>query len=526
MGVRRVRNRSVWLYSLGLVLALAMSGCQRLGPGEAAAIPTPPTAVESTPEESPAEEARAYGHPINVTVAGVTCFRGNPERNYYGDELGHGTSEVKAYEIKWRSRIGENPGGHWAGVGWTGQPLIIEWTADTRRHMNFLRQPGPEAEVIVGGLDGQVHFFDAATGQPSRRPLAMPGRYPIKGTVSLDPRGYPLLYVGCGLNSGPAPGFRIYSLLDFRELLYLPGYDKAAPRRWPASDSNPLVLDDVLYFPAENGLFYKVKLNADWDAAAGLLKIQPAVERQAVTPAGVESSMAVWNGFGYFGDNAGAVWRIDLNDIRRFKKLVALGDDTDSTIVFDQDGSFYVGIEKDKRSAASAPGRIFKIRAADGKILWTYDFPAQSITRVALPGNPINGGILSTGALDSAAGMIFYTTAHDPKIRQGRLIALDTKHGRLLWELQLAGYSWSSPVVVGGIVVAFDSTGAMYIVSSRTGESLLADDRGHQVRSLNVGANVESSPIVWKGRIYVGIRGGALVCIGPVDEEQRPTILP
>jgi outer membrane protein assembly factor BamB len=59
-----------------------------------------------------------------------------------------------------------------------------------------------------------------------------------------------------------------------------------------------------------------------------------------------------------------------------------------------------------------------------------------------------------------------------------------------------------------GVVAAFDSTGSGYILDAETGDTKLDTER------INVGANVEASPIVWKGRLYVGMRGGAMICLG------------
>lgn len=468
-------------------------GCQGQTP-PVAQKPPAPKAVAPKPEPKPTGP-----QPINTDFVGVTNFRGNATRTYYGE----GPIPTGKVVVKWRTSIGSS--GRWNGVGWTGQPLIVEWPEATRAAMNFLKPNGPERELIVGALDGQVHFYDADTGKPSRKTLPTPGRYPIKGTVTVDPRGYPLLYVGCGVNTGGKPGFRIFSLLDFKELLYLPANDPKAPRKWPGSDSNVLVLDDVMYLPAENGLLYRVKLNSNWDGRR--ISIKPEITKTVISKPGSENSMAVWEDRGYFADNAGSLFSINLAGAPKITKLAELGDDTDSTLVFDNDGHMYVGIEKDKRTGPRAKGIIYKLDR-QGKTIWKWEFEAGSITNVKPPNNPINGGILSTGALDEDQKTIYYTTSHHPRIGRGFLVALDTATGKLKWKKQLAGFSWSSPIVRDGVVAAFDSTGSGYILDAETGDTKLDTER------INVGANVEASPIVWKGRLYVGMRGGAMICLG------------
>lgn len=477
-----------------LVAAMLVSGigCQSQSPPTAQK-PPPPKPADPPPPPKPTGP-----QPINTDFAGVTCFRGNETRTYYGE----GPIPTGKVVIKWRQAIGAS--GRWNGVGWTGQPLIVEWPEATRAKMNFLTQPGPELEVIVGALDGQVHFFDAETGKRSRKTLPTPGRYPIKGTISVDPRGYPIIYVGCGVNTGGKPGFRAFSLLDFKELLYLPANDPKAPRKWPGSDSNVLILDDTLYLPAENGLLYRAKLNATWDGEK--VAMRPEVKKVVISRPGSENSMAVWEGRGYFADNAGSLFSVNLAGDPKITKLGELGDDTDSSLVFDRDGHMYVGIEKDKRTGAKAKGIIFKLNR-QGKALWKWEFEAGSIVNVKPPNNPINGGILSTGALSEDQKTIYYTTSHHPRIGRGFLVALETATGKLKWKKQLAGFSWSSPIVRDGVVVACDSTGSIFILDAETGKTRL------DVERLQAGANIESTPIVWKGKIYVGVRGGSLICI-------------
>jgi outer membrane protein assembly factor BamB len=195
-----------------------------------------------------------------------------------------------------------------------------------------------------------------------------------------------------------------------------------------------------------------------------------------------------------------------LDHPEEFKKLFDLGDDTDSTISFDKDGTFYVGIEVDKRKNGS--GTVYKIDAKSAKVLWSWSFRAGSMYGGA-GANPINGGILSSAAIWPEGNLVFYTTSHDPTIGMGRLVALNRQTGRPVWTKRLRSYSWSSPIVFDGVLVACDAAGSLYILDARNGSNLIS---GREYFSL--GANVEGSPIVFDGRIYVGVRGGATVCLG------------
>lgn len=471
--------------------------------------PSARTATAPRPAPVPDRPKTGFAEPINTSFEGVTCFRGNVKRNYSGE----GPVPTGHVQVLWRAEIGGNPGGGgWSGVGWTGQPLIVNWPEEVRRHMNFYDPPGPSLELIVGALDGQVHFFDAETGSRSRPPLAMPARNPIKGTVTIDPRGYPILYVGCGLNRAKA-AYRAFSLTDFKELLALPGIDPSAPRRWPAFDSNGLVIDDTLYLVGENGLFYKVRLNAAWKPDVGRVGLDPEVQKVRFSKDGAESSIAVYQGNAYWGDTGGNLWRASLENPTDVQAIRALGDDSDSSVTFDDDGAFYVGIELDHRRKRPGTGVLYKLSAPDARLVWRYEFPAETYYGESRL-HAINGGVVSSAAVWPEGNLVFITTAHSPTLYRGDLVALDRKTGKPKWKKALKGFTWSSPVCIGGTVVACDTTGAVTVLDAKTGKSLLTDSRGESVESLDCGAAIESSPIVWKGRIYVGIRGGGLLCLG------------
>lgn len=487
---------------VGAVVVVALIGC---GPVDERALPAPEQGAAKAAQamdEPSLWPAEPYGRPINPEVPGVFCFRGNPQRNYVGE----GPLPTGQVKVLWRHAVRGKTLDRWEGIGWTGQPVIVEWPESTRPWMNFINQPGPRLELICGSLNGTVVFLDADTGKPSRKPLRMPDPFPIKGTVSLHPRGFPLIYVGCGLKAGKRPGYRVFSLLDFKELLYLPAEDKAAPRKWPGSDSNALILDDTMILPSENGLLYRVRLNARWDPKTGKLGMSPKVDKSLLSSAGVEASFVVSGNRGFVPDNAGTLWMIDLTSDTAPVKAFALGDDTDATPVLTPQGDLIVGIEKDRRGDV-AKGILYCLSQRNGQVVekWRWSFEAESVRGTS----PLNGGILSTAALylpEKGPQLAIVTTSHHPKINQGRLAAVDLKTGKVAWQADLKRFSWSSPIVSGDAVFAADAGGYGHFFKASNGERLAGP--------IPLGGAVESSPIVWRGRVYVGTRGGAIVCLG------------
>ena len=135
------------------------------------------------------------GRPWGET-SGLTMFRGNPTRTWYGSGPVPRTEPVVLWDYPDQRMCGPSTvSGEtttWCGTGWTGQPVVWE-------------RPDGITEVIVGAYDHAVHFVDAATGEATREPFATGDL--VKGSVTLDPDGFPLLYVGSRDNR-----FRILAL--------------------------------------------------------------------------------------------------------------------------------------------------------------------------------------------------------------------------------------------------------------------------------------------------------------------------
>ena len=207
-----------------------------------------------------------FGDPDNYfALPGIATFRGNNYRN----TASYGTAEVtdETFDLIWSHNIGAL--GDWGGCGWTGQPLIVQWDDETKQIMNLYddkKEKEGLVEVIYATLDGSVHFYDMEDGTKTRDPIYIGMNF--KGAGALDPRGYPLLYVGSGVNLGNKTArMYIVSLIDGTILWQQSGADENAIRGWYAFDSSPLVdaETDTIIWPGENGILYTFDLNTDYD---------------------------------------------------------------------------------------------------------------------------------------------------------------------------------------------------------------------------------------------------------------------
>ena len=103
-----------------------------------------------------------------TTVPGVLTFRGNNFR----DAPVYGSTDVKdkRLQVVWTQTTGDvyAEGSHWAGAGWTGQPLLVNWPKATKQAMSLTQAQidDPDfVEVVYPVVDGHVYRLDLATGQ-------------------------------------------------------------------------------------------------------------------------------------------------------------------------------------------------------------------------------------------------------------------------------------------------------------------------------------------------------------------------
>ncbi|ACL76792.1 PQQ-binding-like beta-propeller repeat protein [Ruminiclostridium cellulolyticum] len=446
-------------------------------------------------------------------LEGVTAFRGNN----YRDNASFGTRTVtqKKLEIVWKKTgLGaiSSEGSYWPGTGWTGQPLLVHWPEDIRKMMNINSDMKSKdlVEVIYPTLDGNIYFLDMDTGKPTRNPIKI--GYPIKGTAMIDPRGYPILYTGMGINDNGGKlseyKYRIINLLNQKEMYSIFGRDQVAFRGWGANDSSALLdkKTDTLLDCGENGLVYKVKMNTKFDKTAGTLSVAPQITKYRYRSPyndeqGIENSPAVYKNYMYFCDNGGTLQCLDLNTMKPVW-IYDTGDDTDSSIVIEEtkDGVFlYTANQVDKRGENGknkfADCNIRKINAKTGELVWQKDYKC-------LYNYYINGGALGTPVLgkDDISNMVIFNICFTGSNTDGNMVALDKNTGEEIWNKKLTAYSWCSPVDFKS------SDGKTYLVyTDYAGYMRLVDPMdGKTLDSVSLEGNVESSPAIYNDTIVVG----------------------
>ena len=446
-----------------------------------------------------------------TALEGVVTFRGGNLRQ----NGAYGSADLKSSSFKtlWSRRIGAIDSGYarWTGVGWTGQPVMVRWPDDLRRAMNIdpaFRDVDGLVEVIYGTLDGNIYFIDAKGGENTRPPIEL--GFPIKGSVSIDPRGYPLLYVGQGISKANGRtgriGWRVYSLIDQRELFFLDGHDSLCLRDHGAFDGACLVdgSADTVILGGENGLFYRIRLNTRFDRDNMEISVAPQVTvyryKSAVSKElGIENSVAACGGYAWFADNSGLLTCLDLNAMKPVW-LLDTGDDTDASIALEREAdgrlALYTVNQVDKQGAK---GRctIRRVDAMTGISDWSFSVNCTS------DGDNGGGGFASPAVGAGAyADYVYFNVCRTEG--GGTLFCFDKKDGALVWHRDTGSASWSSPV----LVYRQDGTGAL-IVANATGRGMLRrydPASGKKLGGIQLKGLIESTPAVFDDTLVVGTR--------------------
>ena len=450
-------------------------------------------------------------------VDGIISFRGNNFR----DNPVFGTADFTKNKLKstWTYQTGKltSQGKTWTGSGWTGQPLVVKWPKATKQVMNmysWAKEDDSLIEVIYACLDGHIYFLDMKTGKQTRDTLDI--GYTFKGAGALDPRGYPIMYVGSGYNSSKGKS-RVFviSLID-GSVLYTFGDSDPFSLRGPLSffDSSALVdaESDTLIYPGENGILYLIHLGTGYDETQGTLSIHPdrIVKwhykgiRSSTSKywLGMEDSAVVYKGYLYIQDNGGHFMCLNLNTLQLVWVQDCLDDSNGSPVMSIEDGKVYLyastSFHLGWRSSSTAPIPIWKIDAETGKIIWKTEYDCRSVS-------DLSGGVQSTIAVgkNGLSDHIYVTVSRTGGLTNGVLACLDKATGAIRWEHK-AAYAWSSPICVynqngDGKVIYATSAGMMYLLDGTTGE---VNDE------LRVsGSCIEASPVVYDDRLVIGTRG-------------------
>ena len=451
--------------------------------------------------------------------SGIYVFRGDNFRR----NAAFGTCEVTdgLLEPVWEYPLGglrTEENGTLYGVGWNSQAAIVKWAREVRQAMPLyedFRNTAALREVIFAAQDGKVYFLDLETGAATRDPIET--GYPLRGSVSVDASGRPMMAFGQAVSKMPMGtgeiGYFLYDLITMRPLMFINGRRSADQVQYSANgafDSSALFVtgcgSDAMVVAGENGLLYTVDLKTRFRYGGGeymSVEVSPETvymnsladdEREMRTA--IEGAVAMYDRYVYLGDAWGIVRCVDTDSMLTVWTYDN-GDNTDAAMALDltEEGlSLYTGNTTYARLSKTKKVSVHRLNALTGEEIWTWEIDCVKNTSLDVAGCKASPVVGQHGLSD----YVYFTVN---QVRQGGavLVCLSKADGGEVWRKPLAE-SVSSPVAVysafgDGYIVQCDSKGNIYLLDGLTGE---------EKARVSVGGIIEASPAVYRDCLVVG----------------------
>ena len=469
------------------------------------------------------------GDEYTARKIGVLTFRGTAFRQ--NAAVGEVAAPTQLEEI-WQVEAGSLKGANrqvYYGYEWTGQPAIVKWSTQVREASNIDEEKRVKSalrEVIIAGMDGVIRFLDLEDGTVTRSAINM--GYPMKGSPSLHPAGYPYMNVGqytrkLKTKTGSI-GLRQYNLYTQKEQKLIDGLDGKLHRginRVGSFETSSLIdrTSDTVISVGTNGLLYLTMLNTEFDYKAGTLKISPASMVMSSRAKGekkdervaVESSHAMYDRYVFYADMGGILRCVDTNYLAPVW-AVDTGDSVMAAVALDQPDletlDLYTANMLSLRKTGAA--QIRKYNALSGKELWTTEIGVAKNTKtkedVGVKASPVIG---QKGLKD----LVYFTvtglskegcaTLEVPEDTKAALVALEKDTGKIRWVSPLGDRCESSPVAV------YDTEGNGWIIQCvEDGTILLLDGlTGRTLDKMTVNGKIQASPAVYNDIMVIGTTG-------------------
>ena len=413
------------------------------------------------------------------------------------------------------------------GFGYGTQPLIVKWYKNIRELMNITeesKETSAMKEVIYPSNDGRIYFFDLDTQAYSREPINV--GFPMQATASVNPYGYPLLYVGQSEDSlsqyKGIIGMRVYNLIDQSMAAFIPSKLSQANTEEGAIYTSALVetSSDTLIYASGNGTVNTVEMNTDFDLEEGKISVSPKLAsyaykttlKNAAKQYDITSSVAAYGDYVFFGDKAGSIQCLDINTMEPVW-VIDMGDSVVAPVSLeigeDEEVYLYAGNVVNQR-AKSSQIRLVKLNAMTGEIIWECqnEIKGKYASKPAKEG--IYAGLMAAplvGEGDINDLVIFnVNNVMDENMNYAIVYALDKMTGEEVWSQPIDVQSVSSPIAMyesdgRSLLVMGDDNGTLRLMDGYTGST---------IDTVNLGSAIQASPAAYGNTIVVGTTGGML----------------
>jgi len=430
----------------------------------------------------------------------ISTFRGNNERNYYGDKCPSRLDEI------WTSNMGSGKSFAygkmwvWTGAGWTGQPLVVQEDSNTY--------------IVQGCFDYNVKKIDARNGK-------VLWKYKfndiIKGTGTIwinekaDNEDEKVVIMQgsrrgeSGEEAGLATSFRGISYFSGKELWKLNSKRTASYSR--DVDGSAVTLGDTAYIDLENGVFTVFSPEkAKGEMRDGIFQPKIYNETNLWNDADIkahggnlvaESSPTVFNNKIYIVSGSGHVYGYNLKT-KTVDWDFYIGCDMDGSAPLTNDNCLLVSVEKEY---IKGHGGVFKLdpsKPEKDAAVWYFPTGTKHfaywdggiVGSVAVNDKYIKETDLHIAAFLAIDGFMYvvdHKNLSDEKVLGPDGVTLYPTP-KLLFK-QYVGASISSPIIVGNRIVACTYEGIFLFEHDQNMKFKLLDKKKD--------ISFEASPICW-----------------------------
>jgi outer membrane protein assembly factor BamB len=454
---------------------------------------------------------------LNGLRSVISTFRGNNQRNYYGDKCPSHLDEI------WTSNMGSGKSFAygkmwvWTGAGWTGQPLIVQEDSSTY--------------IIQGCFDYHLKKIDARNGK-----VLWQYKFDdiIKGTGSIwinqntENKEEKVVIMqgsrrGEGTNSALATSFRGVSYYTGKELWKLNSKKTASYSR--DVDGSAALIGDTAYIGLENAIFTIFDPNPkNGELREGIFQPRVFMEHKLWTEADIkahggnlviESSPTLLNNKMYIVSGSGHVYGYNLKT-NAVDWDYYIGCDMDGSAPVTNDECLLISVEKEYIKGDGGVLKLDPSKPEKDAAVWYFPTGSRRfaywdggiIGSVAVNDKYISEGdthIAAFLAIDGNLYVVDHKSLSEEKVPgpDGKTLYPKPK---LLFK-QYVGASISSPIIVGNRIVACTYEGIFLFEHDKSMNFKLLDKKKE--------ISFEASPICWNNRIYVvSNTTGLMYCFG------------
>ena len=456
----------------------------------------------------------------------ISTFLGNEKRNYYGNEAPNKLDTI------WKIYLGEGVSPAygkekvWKGAGWTGQPLLV-------RENN-------ELYLIQGAFDYNLKKINAKTGE-----VIWQYKFDdiLKGTASIWHntkaknieheyviiQGSRLGYWNT-LEDKYIPSLRAVSYISGKELWRLNVKKTDSYSR--DVDGSALVINDTAYLALENGIFTVFDPNPSKQSMLDGKK-QPNVyqEIQYYTKKDIElhgndlvseSSPTLLNNKVYTLSGTGRIYGYNLKTKKNDWEFY-IGTDLNGSAPATDDGCLLIPVEKQYMPGPGGVMKINPLKPLNERVVWFYPTQIKKwyhweggiIGSVSCNDSYVEDNEKHFAVFLDVGGEL---TVVDHKNIEKRKMVLGpdsiSKYPtpKLIAKAQIPG-TISTPIIVKDKIIAATDNGIFLYKLIKTKKNK------YELKLLDKieGLEIDATPIVWDGRVYIAVRNGYMYCFGSAN---------